>query len=1804
MARFNSNFGSQTTGVGTPTGFTDRWDTSVTYTIVDDASSKGGKYLKSVASASPTRTLLSYDAAEDADNVLGLIEINGATDNLPAVVIFGSGASGSENCYAAQLYPDTNTVELFEFNSGTPTSKGSYSISLNDLTKYWVRLWRSTEGDIRVRVWEDGTNEPFGSWQISSNDPTWVDGWCGFSHLANSGVEARLHYISAGTSGDTACEWENTDFPSDAYLVEVSDVETVVLRDTLSERDIVVGIYEEDEIIKSIRWHRDDGKLYILFSGNENLGIITTDIYGTNRTVIRAPLADLFGITFDYDNDLIYYTTRNGSASDLYKANKDGTSETLIVENVNSWLAAPHFDSVSGEILIPYNNAVSAWDSDGTLLRTYPTLTEPHAVVRKGDYLYAGRWRGAGLYRTPFDNSGGSWTTVDSTVNYVWYLELEENGDIVGCDNDAGEVYRWTGEPTELTRTLVWSDSDLVGAAHSVTSFEPAGGPDTEIIREYFPDEDVQRIDITASSTYLTGSGDAEARGWLITEADLPDYFHDTDHADYDAAIEGTLRFALNQNGYNQLDIDIEEWTAASGGGSIAIWISPGTFTGGSDLELWMFWINGGSQTQPTSSANAWGQSAKAIFNATTTPTGSAGDVPDSSSEGNDGQTFGTMGSLVSGPGRIKNAWDYVRSNNQYIQFGDFELGTQFRIEFWAHDDVGSTRMAYFGKNSASGANDFVFLAWENNQYATLLEDDYDDSGTTDQDEHHYAVIIDGTSVRGYQDGVLIFTHAKSSSSGTILGGKDFTWGAEYDGSVIGDWYDGLMAAKRLYDSIPSGNEAESILATYSSQKETDFWSLGTVQDGPFADTEPTIDTLNPYEGPIGTEVVLTGTNLTGTTEMDVNGIDVVTFTVDNDSQITFTVPDSASTGPIGLTAPGGSVTSAFDYTVLPTIPSDGWNIELFQIQVNSEETDIEQVDGTYKQYYTEGLTSQIDFIPTSISNLEESIEWDEGVFRLGSVDVSVVLLEDTYFNNYRDYVSSPFILLIRDADNRIIFHGPVDPETCNYNAKTKGTSFRALSWEVLLEGTSAPCRSIYETTFSREYAETAPGINSTFFVKAEIDGQDMTEVVVAGSVFVFDTPAGEYRSVVLAATVEDDDLRVLVNTEPTVYLASGEVVAGSAHSVFTVGSGGLTWRRLKITMNDTQIWENLNAAVDSNTEGGELLLSVDVNGKNYTMNLVKGLVSGATFGAWYILDEDRATFDIYFNICSGSCDPATLETDFIDFGSTITITSSTTVNAGDAVRILGAELYGYNNEGPAFAPVLPFDINGGVLQGMFSLSDLGVLPYIVDTFVFPTSFDKTMARWVELPPNLLEALHQMQNTHGLLTRITPTIGPSGLPRATVTVRDRADANATDAPVVTNLTNIIDWGETASDLTPTAVVVKSHVNYFEPVGRVEDVGFYFDGLDLLDPQTTGKPQNGRVVEITVNKTPSYDGEIFFGDGVPVRNDSALKAIAKKFYEYYRNLSRPCQFKIEGTPSEDLLTKILQISEIDDPLTETTFTRTVFCEGVITDLNTKQTVIRGRIGEFTGIGGSLPVPVVSGQLVYTDVDGSGGESIRLSGLNSYDPNGDTLSYEWFDGSLTSLSTSPILETSLSVGTHTIRLQVTDPDANSVYTEVSVKINEEPEDLPDGEVVQANFVVQTWSMNNEGDLFVSVTGDSNTKTTNGIKYRTADTQAGLDAASDTLVDNPQVNVEIISAIATNATKWARFTLINDVDDTDSTNVWEFSVVNIAATTALIIPSNTAPTGTADTAGVEGEIRQDDSYIYVKTSAGWKRSALSTF
>jgi uncharacterized repeat protein (TIGR03803 family) len=79
---------------------------------------------------------------------------------------------------------------------------------------------------------------------------------------------------------------------------------------------------------------------------------------------------------------------------------------------------------------------------------------------------------------------------------------------------------------------------------------------------------------------------------------------------------------------------------------------------------------------------------------------------------------------------------------------------------------------------------------------------------------------------------------------------------------------------------------------------------------------QPFIGSFSPPSGPVGTPVTIAGTSFTGATKVTFGGVKTTKFTVNSDIKITATVPTGAKTGRIQVTTPGGTATSATDFTV------------------------------------------------------------------------------------------------------------------------------------------------------------------------------------------------------------------------------------------------------------------------------------------------------------------------------------------------------------------------------------------------------------------------------------------------------------------------------------------------------------------------------------------------------------------------------------------------------------------------------------------------------------------------------------------------------------------------------------------------------------------------------------------------------------------------------------------------------------------------------------------------------------------------
>ncbi len=78
----------------------------------------------------------------------------------------------------------------------------------------------------------------------------------------------------------------------------------------------------------------------------------------------------------------------------------------------------------------------------------------------------------------------------------------------------------------------------------------------------------------------------------------------------------------------------------------------------------------------------------------------------------------------------------------------------------------------------------------------------------------------------------------------------------------------------------------------------------------------PTLIGFTPASGVVGSSMTLSGTGFSGATSVSFNGA-AATFVVNSDTKITAPVPAGAASGPITITTPGGTATSAAGFTVV-----------------------------------------------------------------------------------------------------------------------------------------------------------------------------------------------------------------------------------------------------------------------------------------------------------------------------------------------------------------------------------------------------------------------------------------------------------------------------------------------------------------------------------------------------------------------------------------------------------------------------------------------------------------------------------------------------------------------------------------------------------------------------------------------------------------------------------------------------------------------------------------------------------------------
>lgn len=144
--------------------------------------------------------------------------------------------------------------------------------------------------------------------------------------------------------------------------------------------------------------------------------------------------------------------------------------------------------------------------------------------------------------------------------------------------------------------------------------------------------------------------------------------------------------------------------------------------------------------------------------------------------------------------------------------------------------------------------------------------------------------------------------------------------------SIVGGPSNGVLSgtgANRTY--TPNAGFTGSDQFTFRANDGTVDSNLATVSITvvPTGDP-PTITSFTPTSGGVGVRVIITGTRFAGATSVTFDGVPATFRVLRGGSRITTNVPSGATSGPIAVTTPGGTATTATDFVVQspPTITS------------------------------------------------------------------------------------------------------------------------------------------------------------------------------------------------------------------------------------------------------------------------------------------------------------------------------------------------------------------------------------------------------------------------------------------------------------------------------------------------------------------------------------------------------------------------------------------------------------------------------------------------------------------------------------------------------------------------------------------------------------------------------------------------------------------------------------------------------------------------------------------------------------------
>lgn len=260
----------------------------------------------------------------------------------------------------------------------------------------------------------------------------------------------------------------------------------------------------------------------------------------------------------------------------------------------------------------------------------------------------------------------------------------------------------------------------------------------------------------------------------LLTQLNLPSEMLDADGTHAADNGGGDIRFTLDRNGTVSLPCEVVDFTTNSNPvmAEAEIWVNVPSVSAGVNTSIWV-WYDQPGATQPLpddpgGAFEVWDSNYVVVQHLDDNPGGPAPQAIDATRNGNNGTSYGGMGSSDLVSGQIGRAIDFDGSND-YLRIpaaGVTVSDKAITMEGWMYlrDATGRVNLMQRGSNYAlweirSGGTPYNVF-YDN----TWRKFNYGQPATWFLDDWHYVVCTyDGTYVRSYIDGDPDETAAYSS---------------------------------------------------------------------------------------------------------------------------------------------------------------------------------------------------------------------------------------------------------------------------------------------------------------------------------------------------------------------------------------------------------------------------------------------------------------------------------------------------------------------------------------------------------------------------------------------------------------------------------------------------------------------------------------------------------------------------------------------------------------------------------------------------------------------------------------------------------------------------------------------------------------------------------------------------------------------------------------------------------------------------------------------------------------------------------